>query len=99
MINLTEENEKLKLQLNERNYNFTYRENQILKAELQNMYILQEENKDLREELEGYKSITHDERMKVLKEENESMKVCTLSFRFSRLKSSHKGSSNCFTII
>ena len=39
------------------------------------MYILQEENKELREELEGYKSITHDERMKVLKEENESMKV------------------------
>lgn len=46
-----------------------------MKAELQNMYILQEENKDLKEELEAYKSITHDERMKVLKEENESMKV------------------------
>lgn len=47
----------------------------MMKAELQNMYILQEENKDLREELETYKSITHDERMKVLKEENESMKI------------------------
>ena len=39
------------------------------------MYILMEENKDLREELKAYKSITHDERMKILKEENESMKV------------------------
>jgi len=51
------------------------RENMRMKAELQNMYILQEENKDLKEELEVYKSITHDERMKVLKEDNESMKV------------------------
>jgi hypothetical protein len=68
---LTDENEKLKLQLNEKNYNFTYRENQIMKIELSNMYILQEENKDLKEELGVYKSITHDERMKVFKEDNE----------------------------
>lgn len=72
---LTEENEKLKLRLNEKNYNFTYRENQIMKIELQNMYILQEENKDLKEELGVYKSITHDERMKVLKEDNERYSI------------------------
>jgi cell shape-determining protein MreC len=68
---LTVENKKLKLQLNEQNYNFTYRDNQIMKIELSNMYILQEENKDLKEELGVYKSITHDERMKVFKEDNE----------------------------
>ena len=73
--NLIEENETLKKQLIDKNYQYTYRENDILKAELKNMYIIMEENKDLREELKAYKSITHDERMKLLKEENESMKI------------------------
>lgn len=72
---LSEENRELKYQLKERNYDSTYRENKMLKAELQNMFILEDENKDLKEELQRYKSITHDERMKSFKEENESMKV------------------------
>ena len=55
IFNLTEENDKLKMQLNERNYAFTYRENTVLKAELQNMYVLQEENKDLQKDLEKYR--------------------------------------------
>lgn len=46
-----------------------------MKAELQNMYILNEENQDLRDELNKYKSITFDERMKAMKEENDSMKI------------------------
>jgi hypothetical protein len=75
LVRAIEENKALKLRLNEQNYTYTYKENQIMKAELRNMYILQEENKDLKEELQIYKSITHDERMKVLKEENESMKI------------------------
>ena len=56
-------------------YQFTYRENKIMKAELQNMYILNEENKDLKEELLKYKSISYDERMKSMNEENQSMKI------------------------
>lgn len=75
MANLIEENETLKKQLIDKNHHYTYRENDILKAELKNMYIVMEENKDLKEELKAYKSITHDERMKLMKEENESMKV------------------------
>ena len=34
------------------------------------MYILLEENKDLKSELDGYKNITYDKRMKKLVEEN-----------------------------
>lgn len=90
IFNLTEENDKLKMQLNERNYAFTYRENTVLKAELQNMYVLQEENKDLQKDLEKYrimemegqlgglkdgKIIPESERVKVLKEENEILNI------------------------
>lgn len=39
------------------------------------MYIINEENTDLRDELAKYKGITYDERMKAMKEENQSMKV------------------------
>jgi len=34
------------------------------------MYILLEENKDLKQELEGYKNMTYEKRMKKLVEEN-----------------------------
>lgn len=43
---------ELREQLTLKKYDQTYRENQLLKLELKNMYILQEENKDLREDLE-----------------------------------------------
>lgn len=75
LMKYDEENETLRQQLDEKKYTFTYKENQRLHVELKNMYILIEENKDLKEELKAYKSITHDERMKLLKEENESMKI------------------------
>jgi hypothetical protein len=42
-----------------------------LKLELKNMYILQEENNDLREDLERLKSLTYEQRMKDLVSENE----------------------------
>ena len=45
-----------------------------MRLELKNMYILQEENKDLRTELKAYSSISYDERMKKLVEENERLK-------------------------
>ena len=88
VYNLTEENDKLKTQLIQKNYESTYRENQVLKAELDNMYILQEENKDLTKDLKKYKLmemegeigqykdgklIPESERIKALKEENEGI--------------------------
>jgi len=38
--------------------------------QLKNMYILMEENKDLREELEDIKSMSHDAKVKSIAEEN-----------------------------
>lgn len=65
------ENEELKSKLQKKKYDETYRENQMLKLELKNMYILQEENRDLREDLERLKSLTYEDRMKDLVAENE----------------------------
>jgi hypothetical protein len=45
------ENEELKVMLEKRHYDQVYRDNEMLKLELKNMYIIMEENKDLREEL------------------------------------------------
>uniref|UniRef100_A0A7S3KCS3 Uncharacterized protein n=1 Tax=Euplotes crassus TaxID=5936 RepID=A0A7S3KCS3_EUPCR len=87
---LTEENEQLKLQLTEKNYEFTYKENQIMKIELNNMYILEEENKDLKKDLDKYrkmelegeignymdgKLIPESEKVKALKSENEMLNI------------------------
>lgn len=51
-----------------------YRDNELLKMELKNMYALQEENKDLREDLERAKSLTYEERMKDVMEENQRLR-------------------------
>ena len=45
-----------------------------MKLELKNMYILQEENKDLFEELNQLKSLTYEEKMKTLIEENKTIR-------------------------
>jgi hypothetical protein len=45
----------------------------MLQLQLKNMFILMEENKDLREELESLKSITHDKKVKNIIEENKSL--------------------------
>ena len=45
-----------------------------MKLELKNMYIIMEENKDLREELDSLKSLTYEQRMKNLVIENETLK-------------------------
>ncbi len=65
-----EENKKFKGWLDERNYLTTFKENEQLKKENMSMYILMEENNDLKKELDGYKNITYDKRMKKLVEEN-----------------------------
>ena len=45
------ENNQLKSQLIEKNMTEVYRENKMLKLEIKNMYLLLEENKDLKEQL------------------------------------------------
>jgi hypothetical protein len=45
------ENNQLKTQLIEKNMTEVYRENKMLKLEIKNMYLLLEENKDLKEQL------------------------------------------------
>jgi hypothetical protein len=45
------ENNQLKTQLMEKNMTEVYRENKMLKLEIKNMYLLLEENKDLKEQL------------------------------------------------
>jgi hypothetical protein len=44
-------NEELRSRLDQKRYDEVYRENEMLKLELKNMYALQEENNDLREDL------------------------------------------------
>ena len=50
--------------LQKKNYDETYKENKMLQLELKNMYIIMEENKDLREEIERLKSQSYDEIIK-----------------------------------
>lgn len=64
MTELIVENEDLKRKLEKKHYDQVYRDNELLKLELKNMYIIMEENKDLKEDLERLKSLTYEERMK-----------------------------------
>ena len=64
----------LREQLTQRKFDQTYKENQMLKLELKNMYILQEENRDLREDLERLRSLTYEQRMKDLVTENDQFR-------------------------
>jgi hypothetical protein len=45
-----------------------------MKLELKNMYIIMEENKDLKEDLERLKSTTYEDRMKQMHEENQLLR-------------------------
>jgi hypothetical protein len=53
-----------------KHFDQVYRDNDRLTAELKNMYMIQEENKDLREDLERLKSLTYEDRMKEMHEDN-----------------------------
>ena len=64
------ENDKLKQKLEEKHYNDVYKENEIMKQELRNMYILQEENKDLRDDLNRLKKLSYDDKIKEMADEN-----------------------------
>ena len=63
-------NEELKEKLERKRYDEVYRENELLKMELKNMYAIQEENKDLREDLDRMRSLTYEDRMKEALDEN-----------------------------
>jgi cell shape-determining protein MreC len=47
-----------------------YKENELLKKEVKSMYILLDENNDLREELERLRQMSYDDRVKESGEEN-----------------------------
>lgn len=46
--------------LDENKFYQTYKDNEILKRENESMYIMMEENRDLKEELEGFKNISYE---------------------------------------
>ena len=71
---MEEENAKMKRQLERQNYEKTYRDNEMMKLELKNMYILLEENKDLRAELQTMRITDKSEAEKQLIEENTNLK-------------------------
>lgn len=93
-------NEDLREKLEKKKYDEVYRENDMLKLELRNMYAIQEENKDLREDLERMKSLTYEERMKEAMEENKrlrrrngelSIKVTELEDQLAQVKDDQTG--------
>jgi hypothetical protein len=67
-------NEDLREKLERKKYEEVYRENDILRMELKNMYAIQEENKDLREDLDRLKSLTYEDRMKEAMDENNRLR-------------------------
>lgn len=46
----------------------------MLSLEVKNMYVLQEENKDLREDLQRTKAISYDTKIKEMTEENQNLR-------------------------
>jgi hypothetical protein len=54
------ENSDLRKKLEKKNYDQVYKENTRLNMELKSMYIVMEENKDLKEDLDRLKNISYD---------------------------------------
>jgi hypothetical protein len=67
---LASENSDLKNKLVQKNYDQTYRQNKMMEMELKSMYIIMEENKDLKEDLARLKNISYDQKIKDINEEN-----------------------------
>jgi hypothetical protein len=51
-----------------------YKENQLLNMQLKSMVILQDENKDLREDLDRLKKLSYDDKIKEMHEENKNLR-------------------------
>ena len=64
MVDLVAENADLRKKLEKKNYDKTYKENARLQLELKSMYIIMEENKDLKEDLNRLKALSYDEKIK-----------------------------------
>ena len=68
------ENADLRKKLEKKNYDQVYKENTRLNMELKSMYIVMEENKDLKEDLDRLKNISYDEKVKHINQENADLK-------------------------
>ena len=71
---MSAENSDLRSKLEQKQYMQTYRENERLQMEVKNMWIIQEENKDLREDLERLKKTTYDQKVKDMQDENQTLR-------------------------
>jgi len=60
--------------LEAKNFEEVYKENEMLKKEVKSMYILLEENNDLREELERLRQMSYNDRVKESGEENQKLR-------------------------
>ena len=61
---MVEENTDLRKKLEKKNYDQTYKDNKMMEMELKSMYIVMEENKDLKEDLNRLKNISYDQKIK-----------------------------------
>ena len=68
------ENEQLKSKVEKKHYEQVYRDNELMKMELKNMYGIMEENKDIKEDLLRLKSLTYEDRMKQMNQENQLLR-------------------------
>jgi hypothetical protein len=68
------ENSDLKKKLEKKKYDQVYKDNQLLQLELKNMYILEQENKDLKEDYDRLKALSYDEKIKQMAQENAALR-------------------------
>ena len=68
------ENSDLRKKLEKKNYDQVYKENTRLNMELKSMYIVMEENKDLKEDLDRLKNISYDQKVKNINQENADLR-------------------------
>jgi len=61
---LVDENADLRKKLEKKNYDQTYKDNKMMEMELKSMYIIMEENKDLKEDLNRVNNISYDQKIK-----------------------------------
>lgn len=71
---MVEENTDLRKKLEKKNYDQTYKDNKMMEMELKSMYIVMEENKDLKEDLNRLKNISYDQKIKEMHQENQDLK-------------------------
>jgi hypothetical protein len=71
---MAKDNADLRKKLEKKNYDQVYKENTLMNMELKNMYIIMEENKDLKEDLQRLKSISYDVKIKEMTQENQDIR-------------------------